>query len=71
VTADFVQMGTPIVVSSEVSWMPDNAKADCGCALSILNAMERQSETAPILNRRALLKYNKHALNTWMNYLED
>lgn len=74
VTADFVKMGVPIVVSRSISWMPDITKVDTEDTQDIINGLESAFANPRIfrrLSRKHLISYNNAALNTWYNFLYD
>lgn len=72
ITADFVSQGVPMVVSKEVNWMPDIAKAEVTSVKSIVGVIDEA-----LFNKRyfinasliALDDYNKHALRNWQKII--
>jgi len=73
VTADFASIGVPIVVSSEISWMPDIFQANTTDAFDIAHKM-RHVERMPKFwlrrkMRRALEAYNNESRKLWLKFL--
>jgi hypothetical protein len=73
VSADFVSMGIPIIVSDDINWMPDAAIADCNSAESISNhvmrELSRDRDRIQHENVISLKKYNAKAIQAWISDL--
>ena len=72
VSADFAFNEIPIVVSPDVSWLPESAQADPNDANNIMEAMERQSRMgskATLKNLAALKSHNSMATRAWEKWL--
>lgn len=74
--ADFVYMNRPVVVSSEIEWMPENGQADPN---NVDNIVEKIGEVLTFQQdgwifedyaERALESYNKKAQRRWVIYSE-
>ena len=72
VAADFVSQGVPIVVSSDITWMPKLAQADPCNPASMRSALRRvwrlRRLLAP-LGAWALRSHNRRARRAWMELL--
>jgi len=72
VTADFVNVGIPIVVSPEIEWMPSIAKASATDSLSMvsrLNVAWRFGYLFRYLSRSALDQHALQATMIWEDYI--
>lgn len=72
VTADFVNAGTPIVVSNTIDWMPGSQKASVDDMENILEIMEHSfhnRQRAAERSARFLNRYNKKSLKVWQQFL--
>lgn len=72
VAADGVAEGVPSVVSSAITWLPNNWKADVDdcfdvarCAIAQIN-----DPMAPLSGYRALRAHNRDSLRAWFKFLE-
>lgn len=73
VTADFVDQGIPIVVSSDIDWMPWLTKANPCDPLSINKALKRvwhYKNLAKNSSAHALKSHNKKARCAWVELLK-
>ena len=76
VAADFVFMGVPIIVSKDVNWMPDYAKADANDMSDIVDKLKDGLDGGwwfskmTTLNRKALQEYNENSLKAWKRFLK-
>lgn len=69
VAADFVKEATPIVVSSAINWMNDEAKIDTEETALIVRKMEQAFTFSSYYvkkARKALHKYNHEAIDQWL-----
>lgn len=74
VVADFVSSNIPIVVSTDVTWMPERAQADPNSTRSILATMLLQRDLgkkAAAENLLALKRHNEKAVAVWKEYLKS
>ncbi len=73
VTADFVHCNVPVVVSHDIAWANSLYKTDANCAVCIKEKMHFALTYAHLnfqyLNKLALKKYNKQAVEDWVKYL--
>jgi len=73
VSADFASIGVPIVVSSEVSWMPEDFMAEPTDAFDIVRKMGHVEKMQKFWLRRkmkkALEKYNDKSEKLWLKFL--
>ena len=72
VAADFVAVGKPIVVSSEIDWVAKRFYADPTNSISIMKAMYRAEAlgaTGVYLNRYLLETYSEKSSEYWIDYL--
>ena len=72
VAADFVVRGVPIVVSSDITWMPKMTQADPCNPASIRGAMKRVWRLRHLLDALgtwALRSHNEHARDAWVELL--
>jgi hypothetical protein len=73
VSADFASIGVPIVVSEEISWMPEDFMADTTDAFDIVETMKHvekmSSWVARLKMRRSLIKYNRISERAWLKFL--
>lgn len=72
VAADFVAMGKPVVVSSEIDWVAKRFFADTTNSISIMKAMYRAEAlgaTGVYLNRYLLETYSDMSSEYWIDYL--
>ena len=76
VTADFVHMGKPVVVSDEVSWVASMSRVSSCDVDSIVKGLERAIRWSDMmglpeyLNARALRKFSKTSKNEWLKYIK-
>lgn len=73
IAADFTKMGIPIVVSDDIEWMYNSAKANPTSVNDIVHKMAKAIRTPKLFvsnSQKALRKHNKHALNVWKSYLK-
>jgi hypothetical protein len=75
VTADFVDMDVPVVVSDEIKWMPHWFKADMTETQQIVNKMLfalAWKKYLPWLNvnKKALHKYVEKSADVWVQYFK-
>lgn len=73
ISADFIYSGVPIVVSPEIGWMNNEAKASTTDAQDITNKIEKMlRRKAAYLKRarQALRKYTSRALAVWEEFLQ-
>lgn len=73
VTADFVNLGIPIVVSEDIEWMPFFAKCeptDSEMILRKLSFIYHHSKISSFFSKLALAKHNLHALVEWKHYFK-
>lgn len=74
VAADSIYVGTPVVVSETISWLPDLIKADVSDTASIVSKMEdtlRFRELMVVMSEIFLDRYNKEAIKRWREFLND
>lgn len=74
VTADFVTMGVPIVVSPAIRWMPCFAQADPNLRESmvrVLRRLDRFPRISTFFEQQALAQYNRVALRTWKRFVHE
>jgi hypothetical protein len=74
VTADLVTHHVPMVVSTDVDWMPAASKAVPTDTEEIVNKLYsawKYPRWAIRRNSAALSKYNKKALKVWLDYLKN
>lgn len=72
VTADAVSQLVPVVVSPDISWMPDICKADPNSTLDIIDKIETLfKHKSYVINQtiQSLKKYNKQSLREWFDFL--
>jgi len=73
VTADMVSKGVPVVVSTDVSWMPLAYRAvptDTNDIMKKMALVYRHPIIASNANIKALNQHNKKAIKAWMSYLK-
>lgn len=72
VSADFVNMEIPIVVSNEIEWAPDKLKTASTEIDKIVSKMEEVYFKTGVFYRKllkiALQNYNKKSEKYWINY---
>jgi hypothetical protein len=75
VAADFVSQGIPIVVSSEIEWMPCLSKADPTSIFDIVDELESVLCLSKVglvhLNMFTLSMYNLRAIRTWLSFIKN
>ena len=75
ITADFISKGVPIVVSTEISWLPPLFQADPNKATAIVKVISfalRSGIFGPSNScKKALLKYNEIAIEHWSDYIDQ
>lgn len=74
VTADFVTMGVPIVVSPVIRWMPAFTQADPNrreSMVHILNRLDLLGRFGVYFQQQALAHYNRHALRDWKHFIHE
>lgn len=73
VTADFVAQKVPVIVSEEISWVDDICKFKTNDSKTIAEKIKEFLKTPKkVINKNldAINKYEKHALNTWKEFLK-
>ena len=73
VSGDFVACGVPVVVSNDIDWMPDMAKASPTSTDSVTSTIAdvlALKFIATRLNKRYLKKYSDRSLETWLRFLK-
>jgi len=75
VTADFVSVGVPVVVSDEISWMPCLFKAPTTDAMKIADKLDDLYITprliTRLLARRGLKHYNDKSQRIWLHFIRS
>ncbi len=72
VTADFVKVGKPIIVSSSISWMPEDVKVSTEVTKDMVQGLEfalNHPRNIVRQSRKALDEYNERAITTWRKFL--
>lgn len=73
VAADFAAVGTPIVVSPEIDWMPNDFKANPTDAFDIVKKMRHIEHMIKWCSRRAMRKalerYDRESTERWLRFL--
>lgn len=72
VTADFVKVGRPIVVSSSISWMPEAVKVSTEVTKDMVQGLEyvlNHPRNIVRQSRKALNEYNEKATTVWRKFL--
>lgn len=72
IAADFVASQVPVVVSTDITWMPWITQADPNSTISMQNRLYLAYKCARLLTKisnRALDKYNILSETIWLNYL--
>lgn len=72
VTADFVHVGVPIVVSKDIDWMPDIFKAEATSTTSmqeVIKIMNFSKKLTAYTNQRHLQNYNTDSEHVWLMFL--
>jgi hypothetical protein len=73
VTADSLLVGTPVVVSETIDWLPNFVKADVEDTADMVEKIERAivfDKYSVSLCRNFLNQYNKDAINKWKKVLK-
>jgi hypothetical protein len=68
--SDAVSMGTPLVGSDAISWLPKRSRADVDNTESIVAAMDRADATTVIMNASYLEDYLQETVRTWNNWIK-
>jgi hypothetical protein len=71
VTADFIKVGVPIIVSPSIGWMPDVVKVSTEDSSSIVRGLElafKYPKSLVRTSRKYLHAYNGAALDTWKKF---
>lgn len=74
VTADFIKVGIPIVVSRSIEWMPDIVKVSTESTKDIVRGLEfiiTNPKPVVKLSGRYLEDYNERAVRAWRKFLYD
>jgi hypothetical protein len=72
VTADFVSCNIPIVVSTDIRWMPDRSQSNPTSVEDIVDKLDKIrkfSSYSTWSNSKALKSYNKMAAHAWISSL--
>jgi len=72
VTADFVWNEIPVVVSPEMTWLPDQVKASPTSIDSIIDVMENyfksENKNLEKKNKKYLIRHNEKSGDIWLEY---
>jgi glycosyltransferase involved in cell wall biosynthesis len=71
VTADAIYQDVPVVVSTDMDWVPSMFRAHATDTNEIVHKMHLACITPTLFNQVALWLYNRKSLKTWKKYLLD
>lgn len=72
VTADFVAQGVPIIVSNDITWMPNISRTDTFNDINLVSKIDmalRKVNLFTAESKRSLKKYNKKSLIVWSDFI--